>query len=222
MTFEMFDSVGVEHIPHDASMVAGYVNGYWPTYAELLVKFPFAHHVSIAVTSGVVADVLDVERGDATPADASNWIREMRNLRRKPIIYTSRSNVPVVQEVCNDAHVAEPFFWVADWTNTPHLVPGSIATQWADGTPQYPGLALYTDTSLVSPNWPGLSQAEPPIQKLDACHLTHLLNTQQARLARDNGWPIWTWNGFSFVLSIPNEPIGTREYANVHYASKRP
>jgi hypothetical protein len=86
MTYTMFDAVNLNHIPNTAEMVAAYVDGWWPTYADAVVRFPLAHHVSIAVKSGVVADVLDVERGDATPADVPLWVREMRNLKRKPIV----------------------------------------------------------------------------------------------------------------------------------------
>jgi hypothetical protein len=218
----MFDAVSIGHIPNTATMVAGYVNGFWPTYNDIVARFPHAHHISIAVTSGVVADVLDVERGDATPADVPLWIKEMRNLKRKPIVYTSRSNVPAVQNECAKALVAEPFFWVADWTNHAHLVPGSVGTQWADGTPTYPGLARYTDTSLISPNWPGLYNADPTPAQLTAAKLVHLLNPEQAKVALENDWPIYTWNGHAFVPSIPVEPMGTHEYASVNYERKRP
>lgn len=218
----MFDAVAIEHIPNDASIVAGYVNGFWPTYNSLVAKFPLAHHVSVAVTSGVVADVLDVERGDATPADVPLWVKEMRNLKRKPIIYTSRANVPAVQAECERASEAEPFFWVADWTNHPHIVPGSIGTQWADGTSLYPGFALYTDTSLVSPNWPGLYNPAPTFEHIAAAQLVPLKDPEQVKIALDNGWPVSVWNGHAFVLSVGPHPAGTVEYANIHYEFKRP
>ncbi len=96
MTFTMFDAVTIENIPSDASIVAGYVNGRWPTYNEIVARFPMAHHVSIAVNASEAADVLDVERGDAPPADAPNWVRELRNLKRKPIVYASRDLIPTI------------------------------------------------------------------------------------------------------------------------------
>lgn len=152
----MYDAVNIDHIPAGAAMVAGYVNGIWPTYDTLVKKFPHAHHVSITVHSHAVADVLDVEKGDASPADVPQWVLDMRGVHKVPIIYCSASNVSAVRAACTAERVLEPFFWVADWTNVPHLYPGSIATQWADGTEVYPGDARGTDTSLVSPNWPGL------------------------------------------------------------------
>jgi hypothetical protein len=222
MTYTMFDAVGIEHIPNTASLVAGYVNGYWPTYNDLCGKFPLAHHVSIAVQAGVVADVLDVERGDATPENVPLWVKEMRNLKRKPIVYTSRANVPAVQSECAKALVAEPFFWVADWTNHPHLVPGSIGTQWADGTALYPGLAMYTDTSLISPNWPGLGNPAPTPAQLAAAKMVLLPNVAQSKIALDNNHPLYGWNGHAFVLLPSGEPTGLHEYANIFYEHKRP
>lgn len=222
MTYTMFDAVSYEHIPNDASIVAGYVNGIWPTYPDIVARFPHAHHVSIAVTAEVVADVLDVEKGDATPADVPLWVKEMRNLRRKPIVYMNHSTLPAVQAECEKATLAEPFFFVADWTNKPHLVPGSIGTQWADGTVQYPGLARYTDTSLISPNWPGLSVPAPTVQKLAAAKLVPLKDPIQAKVALDNDWPIHVWNGHAFILSVGPHPAGTVEYASIYYEYKRP
>lgn len=150
----MFDSVNVNNIPKDAKWVAGYVNGIWPTYHDLVKSHPNAQHVSITINASEVADVLDVEKGDATPSQAPVWAKAMRAKGHTPIIYTSLSNVSTVREEFTKVNEAEPMFWVADWTNSPHLVPGSIATQWADGTEAYPGLAKYCDTSTVSPNWP--------------------------------------------------------------------
>jgi hypothetical protein len=127
-----------------------------------------------------------------------------------------------VQNECAKALVAEPFFWVADWTNQPHLVPGSVGTQWADGTAQFPGLALYTDTSLVSPNWPGLGQPIPTVEQLAKAKLVLLPDKAQATLAKANGHPIYTWNGHSWVLETAVEPTGTNEYTNIYYEYKRP
>ncbi len=222
MTYTMFDAVPYEHIPRDASIVAGYVNGDFQTYHDIVALFPLAHHVSIAVTSSVVADVLDVEKGDATPADVPLWVKEMRNLKRKPIVYTDRVNVPAVQAACAKALVAEPFFWVADWTGQAHLLPGAIGVQWADGSAQYPGLARYTDTSLISPNWPGLAVPAPTVQQLGAAKLVPLKDPTQAKIALDNDWPIKAWNGHAFIEGSGPHPAGTVEYSSIYYEYKRP
>jgi transposase-like protein len=150
----MFDSVNIANIPEGSAWVAGYVNGTWPTYDELVKKFPHARHVSITVNKNERADVLDVEEGDASTDDAVTWVRAMREQGRTPIVYTSAARVSPMLDYFRSQNEPEPLLWVADWTNEPHLYPGSVATQWANGTEQYPGLARNCDTSLVSPNWP--------------------------------------------------------------------
>ncbi len=120
------------------------------------------------------------------------------------------------------ANEAEPFFWVADYTGQAHLVPGSVGTQWADGTPTYPGLALYTDTSLISPNWPGLTFPAPTYQHLAGCHLVPLQNPTQVEVATKNGWPVKMWNGHAFLTVTSAVPAGTVLYANIYYEFKRP
>src|ERR1017187_9385600 len=47
-------------------------------------------------------------------------------------------------------------------------------------------------------------------------------NPADAKAALRNGWNLWVWNGHIFVLSKGPHPVGTREYANVHYMFKRP
>ncbi len=222
MTLTCFDAVNIEHIPSDATIVAGYVNGYWPTYNSLVARFPHAHHISIAVTSGVVADVLDVERGDATPHDVPTWVNRMRALGRKPVVYCSVASWPSVQAECAKSGVAEPFWWAADWTNRAHLYPGSVATQWADGTDAYPGLALYTDTSMVSPNFPGLYCPSPTLQKLAELKLVGLPNPTQSQIALKNGWPLKGWNGHAFVPWNSPDVVAPRQYTNLFYEYKRP
>lgn len=99
VTLYMYDDVNLSLIPKNAQAVAGYVGGRWPTYAKLHVSWPSAKHLSIAVTSRENADVLDVEKGDASPDQAASWIRR-QTLRRKrgvkyntrlPVVYTSIS-----------------------------------------------------------------------------------------------------------------------------------
>lgn len=156
----MFDSVDVAAIPVNAQMVAGYVDGNWPTYKALKAKFRHVPVVSIATSPSSDADVLDVERGDAQPADVPAWVVRQRRRGAQPIVYCSRSLMGEVEAQCASHKVAPPHYWAADWTGEAHLVSGTVATQWANGSAQYPGLAPRCDTSLVSPNWPGLASTK--------------------------------------------------------------
>ena len=90
----MLDSVNVENLPHDPGYwYAGYVNGAWPTFEELRKRFPRNTCVSITVTAERIANVLDVERGDATPSDVPRWCEKMRRLGTVPIVYCRRGSL---------------------------------------------------------------------------------------------------------------------------------
>ena len=81
------------------------------------------------------AQALDVEPGDATPAVAAAWasqrLAEFPN--RVARIYTMISEWPAVKAAI--ATIPAPMqsrvqYWIADPTGVPHVVPGSMATQW--------------------------------------------------------------------------------------------
>src|SRR5690242_9557224 len=97
MSIVMFDDVQEGLIPANAQAVAGYVNGKYANWNRVLLRFPKAKHLSIAVTASADAECLDVERGDATNAQAPVWVK--RQIKRgvyRPVVYTSQSNVPAL------------------------------------------------------------------------------------------------------------------------------
>ena len=81
------------------------------------------------------ASVLDVEPGDATPSMAASWAWHRLKDSPKALarIYTMRSQWPAVKAAISHlpanmrSHVR---YWIADPTGSPHIVPGSDATQW--------------------------------------------------------------------------------------------
>ena len=86
----MYDSVDISQIPANAQAAAGYVNGRFANSAELADRFPRAHILTIAVTADADADCLDIETGDATPADAAGWYeRQRRRGITRPCLYAS-------------------------------------------------------------------------------------------------------------------------------------
>ena len=131
--FAMYDSVDVDQIPGNATHVAGYVNGKWPTVAALRARFPHAKVLTIAVTANADAECLDVETGDATPAQAPAWVkRQQARGVKHPKIYANRSTMPTVWAALQAAGIKrdEVKLWVADWTGQPHLPAGYDACQW--------------------------------------------------------------------------------------------
>jgi hypothetical protein len=155
----MYDAVNVEAIPADARMVAGYVDGGYVTWPALVRRFPHARKVSITTTGDAVADVCDVESGDASPQKSVVWVKAMRRLGRRPIVYTSAANVRAVDQAFEAEREQVPFVWIADWTGEVHEYFGAVATQYASPSVPPPGMQIGYDISTVSPNWPD------PIQK---------------------------------------------------------
>jgi tellurite resistance-related uncharacterized protein len=144
----MYDAIDVGAIPAGAAAVAGYVGGHWPTYPQLLTKFPDAHHVSIAVNSGEDAHVLDIETGDAKPADAPAWVlrQQQRGLKR-PGLYCSLSVMQGVVDVLetHDVQRKSVVLWCAHYTGTPHI----CGPQCGDGLKETVDATQYKETSSV-------------------------------------------------------------------------
>lgn len=154
----MFDSVTTGEIPTRSEAVAGYVGGQWPTYKTIVKEHPEAHHLSIAVAADESADCLDVEKGDATIAQAPPWLQSPKAKAAntlKPVLYTSLSQAEELVQACAKAGIPRSAYllWVAHWTKHPHLCGpecGLGFTHHADAT-QYDNRALgrNLDVSLV-------------------------------------------------------------------------
>ena len=167
----MYDSTNVDDIPHSAEMVAGYIDGRCPTWFEVRARF---HHLSPHYTPTIatspystakgwsVADVLDVEPGNFSINGSPGWglglipewVQHQRKVKphQAPVVYVSLSFVDLVKAELDHAGVAHPQWWIADWTGVPHLVSGSVATQYADPTTS----GGHFDLSVVSPDFPTL------------------------------------------------------------------
>lgn len=135
----LFDSVDLDQIPSDAAAVAGYVDGQWRTFAQLVARWPHARRVSIATSPLSAAEVLDVEKGDAAPADVVWWIKRMRALGyRRPCIYADMSTMraAVIPLLDSTPGLSRPSYrlWVADWTGEPHRPAGFGACQWTSSS----------------------------------------------------------------------------------------
>jgi hypothetical protein len=146
--YQMYDSVTPSAIP-GGKAVATYADGpYAASPAQLHGK-----NVTWIDTDGTDpkgATVLDVEPGDATPAGAAAWASHRLDAHPHgtAVIYTMRSEWAAAQaSIASLPHWQQHHvrWWIADPTGTPHLVPGSNATQWYWGT--------HYDISTVNPNF---------------------------------------------------------------------
>jgi hypothetical protein len=159
MTRILYDGVNADTVPTGAWAVAGYVNGKWPSYFALLAKYPDLAHISISVNVSAIAKVLDVESGDATPAQAPQWVADQRATGNAfPVVYMSMAVWPAVKAAfVTRPDVAAPLYWVADYVTepaTPPAVPaGAVAIQYYD----FGGY----DASVALDYWPGMDPPQP-------------------------------------------------------------
>lgn len=152
----MYDSVNPENIPTSATLVAGYVDGLYRWSDADWARFPNSIHVRIAcfasTNDGVV---LDVETGDATPAQAPGWVQRRRAVGIDPTIYCNTTIWPQVVAAFINAGVPQPHYWIAAYPGIgPTLYAGSVAHQYADPGPY--------DLSVVADYWPGVDPIPAP------------------------------------------------------------
>ena len=148
---KMHDAVQASRIPPGATMVAGYCDTIripqW-THADW-ARFPGAVQVRIAKKASTNdGHVLDVELGDATPAQAPGWVQMRRRAGADPTVYCNSSTWPAVRAAFRAAGVAEPHYWIARYDGNPAIPQGAIAKQ-------YINTAFY-DVSSVADYWPGV------------------------------------------------------------------
>lgn len=173
MTRTMYDSVDVGQIPATAAMVAGYVDGHWPTAQLLSQRFPRARRVTITVLGGdLTANVVDIETGDCNPTSGVAWAkRKVVAGKGQPTPYTNLSTLAaVLHQIDAQGLPRTTPIWTAHYTGRPHLCgaacfaglglpwqPHVVATQYTDKA-----LGKNLDASLVADYWPGVDPAPKP------------------------------------------------------------
>jgi hypothetical protein len=118
--------------------VAVYADGPHPTPASAVAGRKHVLWIDID-GSDPQAQVLDVEPGCATPSQVPQWVQS--RLTDVPgsvaIVYTMISEWQAVQSAVASLPAqdrARIRWWIADPTGSPHIVPGSNATQWYWGS----------------------------------------------------------------------------------------
>lgn len=160
MTRTMYDAVSVPSVPAGAVLVAGYDDGFYNDVAAFEARFPHAKVVPITVfASDDRGIVLDVENGDATPAQAPGWVKMRRSAGVDPTVYCNSSTWNAVKAAFASAGVAQPHYWIAQYDGNPTIPAGAVAKQYSDPGPY--------DLSSVLDYWPGVDSAPPsppPVQ----------------------------------------------------------
>jgi len=167
----VYDSTTPAAIPRDAAAVLAYVDGAYAQEAAVRAMFPAAAVLTVTTTGLCRALICDVEHGDATPRVAAagvraGWYRT---------VYSALATKPAL-----DVEMGRtPWTWfAADPTGTEHIVPGSVATQYAWPGRGSPG---HYDISVTDGTWPLVRPPTPP-QPTEA-QLMHTIQLSTGRLA---------------------------------------
>lgn len=209
----MYDSVVPSQIPSSAQIVAGYIDGLYAWSGNEWALFPNAYKLRITIDASLDdGRVLDVETGDATPAQAPHWV----NLRRQSIahplsgpacVYTSLYNWPAVKAAFAAQNVAPPDYWIAAYDGVAVVPEGAVAKQYQSITGKY-------DISVTLGNWPGVPT--PSSLEAEMFVTTNPGNNGKVILNPATG----TWYGLSEpavytyytqTLGIPEKPAPSAE-----------
>jgi hypothetical protein len=180
MSLTMYDSIAVANLPADGDAYAGYVGGKWPTWDALKARFPHAHLLSIAIDATERATCLDIETGDATPAQAPAWVKaEHGRGVPRPVLYASASVMPQVLAHLEQAAIKRDTvrLWSAHYGWSSVLHPrgkhicgprscGLVAVEM-DGT-QWLSHGDYDESLLGATFFPTPPPPPPPVKVLDA------------------------------------------------------
>lgn len=150
-----YDGINALKLPKDAAGVMGYDNGpisQWrPEWWDL---FPTSVKAHISVFSSAnTGTVLDVENGDATPAQSVDWVLMRRKAGVDPTVYMNMSTWPQVRGAFQGRKVQEPHYLVAQYDNVQEIPAGAIGKQY------YNNDFLGYDLSAIAPYWPGVDAA---------------------------------------------------------------
>jgi len=157
MTRTMYDGVTATRLPVSAALVGGYVDGLYAWSASDWARFPHSVKVRIAVfPSTNDGHVLDVEPGDATPAQSVDWVLMRRAAGTDPTVYMNTSTWPTVRAAFSARGVAEPHYWVAAYDDNAVIPAGAIGKQY------YNNNDLGYDLSVVADYWPGVDPKPTP------------------------------------------------------------
>lgn len=169
------DTITTANFLPGADIYLGYVPGPdgrgHGNYASMAARFPTAIHGSICTAFNATGQILDFE-WSTTGNDghaAVSWVQTQRAHGANPSVYVARSNWAPLRLLFAALAVVEPPWWIADWTDTPHLLDGAACTQWRS----VPGL----DYSVVADYWPGIDPAPvpQPLEDDDMYGLPHVM-----------------------------------------------
>lgn len=136
----VYDSIYAKNLPADTTRALTYIDGNWPTNFAVLQRFPNCATYTLTVGTSLVAQGIDIEKGNGDAQDAANFAEGKLMAGDVPGIYCSRIGEPGygwpdVQTALIAKHISPTQVdWLcADITGEEHLVEGSALTQWGQG-----------------------------------------------------------------------------------------
>jgi hypothetical protein len=134
----IYDSVIPQTIPA-GQVVATYSTGAHPIPVSAVAGRRTVMWIDTLATDPSGSAALDIEPGCASPSQAAGWVRARLTAHPNAtaILYSSISEWSTVQaDVASlpSSMRAKIRWWIADPTGSPHIVPGSQATQWSWGS----------------------------------------------------------------------------------------
>jgi peptidoglycan hydrolase-like protein with peptidoglycan-binding domain len=146
-TVFMYDGVNVAALPAGAQAYAGYYNGTYANLTELKARFPSAIIVSITPNGANGAMYIDIEPGNAVPADAPGFIKAGGTG-----FYCSASAAASCISACTAAGIPRSAYrvWSAHWIGQHICGPATCGYQQADGT-QFVSTAGWDESIVTSP-----------------------------------------------------------------------
>jgi peptidoglycan hydrolase-like protein with peptidoglycan-binding domain len=166
-TIVFFDDVNVSLLPSGYDAYAGYADGIYANIAAIRARFPGAEILSIAVRASDIADILDVEPGDAVINDAPAWFKAaLKAGVTRPGFYISVSGTDALVSKLEANGIPRTAYrlWTAHYGQGQHICGPATCHQSqasADAT-QYTDTALgkSLDESLANPGF--LTLVTPP------------------------------------------------------------
>lgn len=148
------DSVSPAGMQKGNSVYAGYGAGSFADMTEIKTLFPGKLYLEITPFVGP-GDCLDIETGDAVPADAKTFIDQWHKVNTvKPVIYANASTMPAVKTALASVPRTSYFLWVALWDGNPSIPAGYDAKQYSST----PG---YDSNTFDDVMWPAAVPAPP-------------------------------------------------------------
>lgn len=197
----MYDAVTAKNMPLTGQFYLYYVDGIYANEAAVKAHAPGKRYVpcTIGHTAAAKGMILDVETGDATPADAKVWCENYPGSNTDLTIYCNSSTWASVKAALAGLST-QPNYIVAEYDGIGVIPAGAIGKQYKTGA---------YDTSVIAAYWPGVD----PAPSTTPAKTTPPVTTTQPGYSGAPKLPDWTlyqaqidtlpdWEKIQFILAL--------------------